>query len=794
MKKESQIIYQTINANEIFAKTQIYQTFLNDYNFPLEIKIEIPLLNDYRLTKFNIKIDDKIIVSQILEKEKGKEKYTDEISSGNTSFFGNVLDSGEKMVINIGNLFPRKTIELMTEYIQLIQSEDMSYCLNVIQSYPKIVLDNNKNENNIFAQYYFRGIKGNINISTNNNLTRFIILNKRKDISYNTQIYDNLTFSKVSFNSNNLEDKNINSYKFKSLPYFPLKIIFRTENINIPILYSQYDNIKNETSYLIHYMFQEEEILSNFTKMIMNIENDENRQKLENYDVFNFVDMDNSINYSLKYSDKNNVSYPSCYIFLIDQSGSMTGNPIQILKKTIILFIKSLPFNSYFQIYGFGTKYIKYNEIPLIYNKKNVKEIIDILLNINADLGGTNLYAPLEEIFKNKELYIELNLPIHLIIITDGKVMNAGSCANIIYENKNIFKTHAIGIGDDCDKSLIEQCANSGRGIKSFINDVNYIFYPIFNILNLTSRKYLKDFDIDILNKKEHFQNIKYEIFPYNNCINEDDFIIKGFICPGKPINNLNNESIKIITKYKDLNGENLSKKENVINRMQNLDDGDDLSKLIIGSLINDNNLNENISNEEIVKLSKEYGVLSSYTCFFGSIESEFKITNKLINISNIYIANNTSSNFSYPKTGKHGHAKKIRINSEEDKLNELFEDNIEKKLYENLGVNLNSNDFNIIDDIIKSQDIERGYWNKIFFDNKIYNDIYKIIIDFFKNKGIKENEYLLVCKTIMTIYYLSDKFKSYEIIWKQAANKGKIYLSKNNINYDKVLEIIKNK
>ena len=256
MKKEPQIIYQTINANEIFAKTQIYQTFLNDYNFPLEIKIEIPLLNDYRLTKFNIKIDNKIIVSQILEKEKGKEKYTDEISSGNTSFFGNVLDSGEKMVINIGNLFPRKTIELMTEYIQLIQSEDMSYCLNVIQSYPKIVLDNNKNENNIFSQYYFRGIKGNINISTNNNLTRFIILNKRKDISYNTQVYDNLTFSKVSFNSNNLEDKNINSYKFKSLPYFPLKIIFRTENINIPILYSQYDNIKNETSYLIHYMFQ----------------------------------------------------------------------------------------------------------------------------------------------------------------------------------------------------------------------------------------------------------------------------------------------------------------------------------------------------------------------------------------------------------------------------------------------------------------------------------------------------------------------------------------------------------
>ena len=796
VKKEPQIIYETINANEIFAKTQIYQTFSNDYNFPLEIKIEIPLLNNYTLTKFNIKLDNKIIISKILEKEKGEEKYTDEISSGNTAFLGNIFDSGEKMEINIGNLLPGKIVELMTEYIQLIQSEDMSYCLNVIQLYPKIVLNKNKSENNIFSQYYFRGIKCNINLSTNNQLTRFIILNKRKDISYETKIHDNLSFARVSFNSKNLEDKNTNSYKFKSLPYSPLKIIFRTENINIPVLYSQYDDIKNETSYLIHYMLQDQAIPSNFTNMIMNLENDENRQKLENYDISNFIDMDNSINYYQKYynmNNLNNISYPSCYIFLIDQSGSMTGNPIKILKKTLILFIKSLPFNSYFQIIGFGTNFIKYNEIPLIYNKTNVNEIIDILSNIDATLGGTNLYNPLKEIFKSKELYIKLKLPIHLIIITDGKVMNAGSCANIISENKNIFKTHAIGVGEDYDKSLIEQCANSGRGLKGFIDDINYIFYPIFNILNLTSRRYLKDVDIEITNKNELFKNIKYDILPYNNCINEDDIIIKGFISPGKPVNNLNNESIKIIIKYKNLNEENLIKKENDINRIENLDMGNDLSKIIIGSLINNNNLNKNLSNNEIIKLSKEYGVLSKYTCFFGSIENEDKISNQLINISKKYIPDNASSNFSYPKTGKHGHSKKIRLNAEEDNLNELFGDNIEKKLYESLNIDINSNNYNIVKDIIKKQDIEKGYWQEIIFDNKSYKTLYQKILDFYKNKEIKENEYPLICKTIMTIYYLNDKLKSYAIIWKQAVNKGKFFLAENNINYDEDLEKIKN-
>ena len=63
-------------------------------------------------------------------------------------------------------------------------------------------------------------------------LTRFILLNKRKDFSYNVKIFDSMTYAQVSFDSkdtdNIIKHETIKHCKFNSLPYSPLKIIFRT--------------------------------------------------------------------------------------------------------------------------------------------------------------------------------------------------------------------------------------------------------------------------------------------------------------------------------------------------------------------------------------------------------------------------------------------------------------------------------------------------------------------------------------------------------------------------------------
>lgn len=61
----------------------------------------------------------------------------------------------------------------------------------------------------------------------------------------------------------------------------------------------------------------------------------------------------------------------------------MIGNPIKIASKGIKLFLQSLPLKSYYQIIGFGSSFVKYDETPKEYTRENIKKTIEIIDNLN---------------------------------------------------------------------------------------------------------------------------------------------------------------------------------------------------------------------------------------------------------------------------------------------------------------------------------------------------------------------------------------------------------------------------
>ena len=187
--------------------------------------------------------------------------------------------------------------------------------------------------------------------------------------------------------NNALNNMNMNNIKYpgRRNGYTPLNyfnFLFRTEKMNKPMLYYQYDPEKKEVAYCLNYIYN--------SKNIKEIPTPEN------------PDQNCNASYYSKYQENLMNDTPGLFIFLVDQSGSMKGNSIDLVKKALVLFVQSLPQKSYFQLIGFGTDFKKYNETPIEYNKENVKKILGIIQGLQANMGGTNISYPLKDIFESK--------------------------------------------------------------------------------------------------------------------------------------------------------------------------------------------------------------------------------------------------------------------------------------------------------------------------------------------------------------------------------------------------------
>ena len=332
-QKENSIIIES-TINEYFAITKVKQTYKNKTENPLELGIVIPLIKENLFSKFTVLMNNQTIISKVLEKEKAEEKYSDAIAKGNIGVIASYLNDESNYAINIGNLNPNSTIELISEYYQLLTFDDMSFCFTLMSNYPSLSI-----------QSYNTLIFYSINFETNSKITRLISKKIRERTIKNSykQTFDK-TFTKCSIE---FQLKKEYGKKYKE----PINFLFRTENMNEPYLIKEYNPEKNETNYLMGMIYNPKSI-----------------------EIPSEPDINENEDYFLKYTANDINDNPSLYIFLIDQSGSMTGEPIKLVSESLLFFIQSLPKNSYFQLIGFGSSINYINQKPVEYNTKNIEE------------------------------------------------------------------------------------------------------------------------------------------------------------------------------------------------------------------------------------------------------------------------------------------------------------------------------------------------------------------------------------------------------------------------------------
>ena len=416
--------------------------------------------------------------------------------------------------------------------------------------------------------------------------------------------------------------------------------------------------------------------------------------------------------------------------------------------------------------------------------------------------------------------------------MTDGEVLDKNDVLNLIDKNNSKFRIYSIGIGSDFDEDLIKNAGIIGKGNYNFCKDINLLGSVIVSEIEQCSNLWMTDIKIecDIKNNKIH-NNI-----PKN--IRENEFINLYYIN-----DDIINEKIKLEIKYKDNKNKEYKKDYEIIS--QRIENGDVLSKLIINNYIKNNN---NLTQEEKIKLSLKYQILIKGTSLFAEVELNGKISESMksrslgkkdaknppntlqpLNNNNIpvLIANgpfdqnlnpyeisinlNQQSPTSVPNDPFGGHT--ISDPFEISNLNDTpitensfnpppdsskLEFSPDKNPYQSNSNNNFDNTFKKKDnfkgekdelmEMINTQDFIEGFWEENEYTKKIiekYEKEYKLI------KGLKDKNFDdKIIITILIIYFInkehSSKIKDLLMIIK----KAKIYIKKTiNDTYENIIK-----
>ncbi|KAF4438732.1 von Willebrand domain [Fusarium acutatum] len=165
------------------------------------------------------------------------------------------------------------------------------------------------------------------------------------------------------------------------------------------------------------------------------------------------------------------------YIFLVDNSGSMSGQRTQNANGVVKAMLGSLPGqrNSTFNIYNFNTSASSIlpakRSIP--YDTNNVANALN-LLKATA-YGGTDIDKALKTVFSERN---SSKPRCSVIVITDGLDWGVTAAMKTVQQNvsnaassSKLLRVFVLGLGDDVSRGMCEGLARAGSGATAYITE-----------------------------------------------------------------------------------------------------------------------------------------------------------------------------------------------------------------------------------------------------------------------------------------------------------------------------------
>ena len=544
------------------AKVRLIQNFINRGDKPLEAVYKFPLPEDSALCGFRVKAGKKVFEGTIEDRDKAFEQYDEVLSKGHGAY---LLDEERPNIftLSVGNLNPGSSVIAEIEYVSLLESHDnqVRFFLPTTIS-PRYIPDGTPDDDGIPKD-------------------EKIIPDFALDVSYGLRIKMNIHgregISAIESPSHNI---------ITSISEDPVKVEFSSEAV------------KMDRDFVLNINYRE---------------SFESRGYFFSGKDGDFLEIDFTPTHDSWNIPKKgeNISGKEI-IFLLDCSGSMQGSSISEAKKALDVFIRGLSQGMAFNIYRFGSSFQKLFPSSNAYTQKAMKNALDYVSVIDADLGGTELLLPLKDIYSQKNI----NNRKDIVIITDGEVGNESEILDLVREGHDRIRLFIVGIGYGPNEYLIRQLARTSGGAAELIAPGERIEPKVLRLFKKTMSDNLRDLTIKWPKKTEQA--------PALPTVFQDDTVsIFGRMADGSNIP----DRILITAKFNDIQRQwavNMTKVKSedspiplfwAREMIRDIEEG--THELGVPGTKQKRRKDEGIK-EEIKRLSREFGIASRETSFIA--------------------------------------------------------------------------------------------------------------------------------------------------------------------------------
>jgi Ca-activated chloride channel homolog len=153
-------------------------------------------------------------------------------------------------------------------------------------------------------------------------------------------------------------------------------------------------------------------------------------------------------------------------LFLLDCSGSMQGDSIAQAQRALALCVRALATHDSFNIVCFGSSFTSLWSTPRPYSQASLEEATQYIQQVQADLGGTEILAPLQHLL---QMAPDPERPRQLLVLTDGEVSNEADVIDLCGRYATTARVFAFGIGAGVSEHLIRGVARASHGAAEFI-------------------------------------------------------------------------------------------------------------------------------------------------------------------------------------------------------------------------------------------------------------------------------------------------------------------------------------